>query len=163
MEFKGLAPKRFHMKVRSAKPADMMQVRDLISFYAGKNLMLPRSLNYLYENIRDFKVAVDGELIVGCGSLHVSWKDLGEIKSLAVDPRYVKKGVGKKILDACIKDAGKLGLENVFTLTMEPEFFQKNKFKKIDRQKLPMKIWGECRNCPKYPDCDEVALILTLS
>lgn len=140
-------------------PADMEQVRDLVSFYASKDRMLARSLSYLYENIRDFTVAVDGKLIAGCSSLHVSWKELAEIKSLAVDPRYANKGVGKKLLEKCLAEAKQLGMKTVFTLTMEPDFFRKAGFKKVERNKLPMKIWGECRNCPKYPDCDETAMI----
>jgi amino-acid N-acetyltransferase len=147
------------MEIRKAKLEDMEQVRDLIGFYASKNLMLPRSLSYLYECLRDFTVAVEKKLIVGCCSLHLTWKDLAEIKSLAVDPRFVKKGIGGKLLEASLKEAKQLGLKKVFTLTLEPEFFEKNGFKKVDKESLPMKIWGECSRCTKYPDCDEVPLI----
>jgi amino-acid N-acetyltransferase len=104
----------------------------------------------------------EGELLVGCCALHISWRDLGEVKSLAVDPRHTGKGVGKVLVDACVKEAGKLGLRKVFTLTLETEFFRKLGFKRVSKDKLPMKVWGECVHCSKYPECDEEALVYEL-
>ena len=147
------------MVVGKASLEDVDQMKTLIDFYAGKNLMLSRSLSYLYENVREYWVCREGELVVGCGALHVTWKGLAEVKSLAVDPRFINKGIGKDILSACLKEAKELGLSEVFTLTLEPEFFIKNGFKKIAKEKLPMKIWGECMQCSKYPSCDEEALV----
>ncbi|HHQ45291.1 MAG TPA: N-acetyltransferase [Candidatus Altiarchaeales archaeon] len=148
------------MEYRRAGLSDVEQIYDLVYFYAGKNLMLVRSRSYLYENLRDFFVAVNDSMVVGCGSLHITWNDLAEVKSLAVDPRFVKKGVGAGLLKKCLEDAKSLGVKKVFTLTLEPEFFEKNGFKRVDKNTLPMKIWGECSKCPKYPNCDEIALVL---
>ena len=124
--------------------------------------MLPRSLSYIYENLRDFSVVKDKNIVIGCCALHICWKDLAEIKSLAVDPIHHGKGVGKELVSACIMEARQLGLKSIFTLTLESEFFKKLGFKDISKEKLPMKIWGECMHCNKYPDCDEEALIYEL-
>ena len=147
------------MLIRKAKLEDVDQIKTLVDFYASKDRMLSRSLSYLYEHVREYVVCQEGDLILGCGALHVTWKNLAEVKSLAVDPRFMNKGVGKDILNACLKEAKELGISEVFTLTLETDFFVKYGFKKIPKEKLPMKIWGECMQCNKYPNCDEEALI----
>lgn len=147
------------MLVRKASLDDVDQMKTLVDFYASKNRMLSRSLSYLYEHVREYIVCREGELVLGCCALHVTWKNLAEVKSLAVDPRYMNRGIGKELLNAALKEAKELGISEVFTLTLESDFFLKNGFKKIPKEKLPMKIWGECMQCNKYPDCDEEALI----
>ncbi|MFH1403803.1 MAG: N-acetyltransferase [Candidatus Altiarchaeota archaeon] len=149
--------------ISKASVTDVDQMKTLIDFHASKGLMLPRSMSYLYENIRDYFVFRSGELVIGCCAIHISWKDIAEIKSLAVDPRHVNKGVGKALLQACVEEAKKLGIPVLFTLTMEPEFFKKLGFKTVSKEKLPMKIWGECMHCSKYPECDEEALVFKVS
>ena len=150
------------MNVERASLEDAGQIKTLIDFYAGKNKMLPRSLSEIYEHIRDFFVSRDKKLLVGCCALHVSWSDLVEIRSLAVDPRYANHGIGTAFVTSCIAEAKKLGVKRVFTLTNEPEFFEKQGFVRVPKSELPMKIWGECIHCKKYPDCDEEALVFKL-
>ncbi|MCX6695950.1 MAG: N-acetyltransferase [Candidatus Altiarchaeota archaeon] len=147
------------MVIRKASLGDVDQMKTLIDFYASKSRMLPRSLSYIYEHVREYTVCKEGELVIGCCALHVTWRDLAEVKSLAVDPRYMNKGVGKDLLFAALKEAKEMGINEVFTLTLESEFFLKNGFKKTSKEKLPMKIWGECIQCNKYPNCDEEALV----
>lgn len=145
--------------LRKAGIADIKQIQGLINGFADKDLMLGRSLNELYENLRDFFVYEEKGRIIGCAGLHICWDDLVEIKSLAVESRYQKQGIGRKLVDACIAEAKGLGAGSVFTLTYVPDFFRKIGFKKIEHKKLPHKIWAECINCPKFPDCQETALI----
>lgn len=121
--------------------------------------MLPRSLNETYENLRDFWVAEEKKKIVGCSAIHVSWEDLAEIKSLAVSGSFQRKGLGRALLSACIEEARALGAKRVFALTYCPEFFKKLGFKKIKHTGLPHKIWAECINCAKFPDCEEEAML----
>ncbi|OGX11895.1 MAG: GNAT family N-acetyltransferase, partial [Omnitrophica WOR_2 bacterium GWB2_45_9] len=121
--------------------------------------MLPRSLNILYENLRDFFIYEDKNKIVGCSALHISWDDLAEIKSLAVAKNYQNKGIGRKLAEACILEAKEIGAGRVFVLTYAPDFFKKLGFRQTAHNKLPHKIWAECINCPKFPDCRETALI----
>ena len=148
----------WNMIVRKAEVGDVEVMRAIIEEHSKRDKMLSRSLSYLYENIRDFFVVqLDGK-IVGCVGLHISWADLAEIKSLAVSGDFLGKGVGKKLLDSAVNEARYMKIKNVFTLTLEPGFFKKYGFKQISRDELPMKIWGECIQCPKYPNCDETAL-----
>lgn len=145
--------------IRKAKVGDIKQIQELINYFAGQDLMLPRSLNVLYESLRDFFVCEDKKEIVGCSALHISWDDLAEIKSLAVAKHYQNKGIGRKLAEACIREAKEIGAGRVFVLTYAPEFFKKLGFRQTPHNKLPHKIWAECINCLKFPDCRETALI----
>lgn len=145
--------------IRKAKVGDIKRIQELINYFAGRDLMLPRSLNILYENLRDFFVCEDKNKIVGCSALHISWDDLAEIKSLAVARNYQNKGIGRRLAEACILEAKEIGAGRVFVLTYAPDFFKKLGFRQTAHNKLPHKIWAECINCPKFPDCRETALI----
>lgn len=148
--------------IRKAKIKDIKQIQALINGFARKDLMLPRSLNELYENIRDFWVNEENHKILGCAALHVSWQDLAEVKSLAVAKIKQKKGIGTELVRSCLKEAKELGAKKVFALTYKPKYFQKFGFRRIKHAKLPHKIWAECINCHKFSDCQEIALIKNL-
>jgi amino-acid N-acetyltransferase len=124
--------------------------------------MLPRALSEIYENIRDYFVVRDGDRVIACVALHVSWVDLAEIKSLAVADGFQGEGMGRALVEVCIEEARELGIATVFCLTFKPEFFEKCGFARIDKRELPRKVWGECYTCPKFPDCDEVPLTVSL-
>jgi len=122
--------------------------------------MMPRSLNEIYENIRDFWVFKERGRIFGCCALHVvGWEDMAEVKSLAVEASHQKRRIGSKLLSACLKEAKGLGIKKVFALTYSPQFFSRFNFNEVDKATLPQKIWVECCNCPKFPDCEEIAVI----
>jgi amino-acid N-acetyltransferase len=121
--------------------------------------MLPRSLSELYEFTRSFYVCEIDEDIVGCCALQVSWEDMAEVMSFAVKPEYREQGIGTQLINACLEEAKSLGIRNVFTLTYAVTFFEKQGFEKIDKQLLPHKVWSGCIKCPKFPNCDEVAMM----
>lgn len=147
------------MKTRNATISDVPGIYSLISSHAELERMLFRSHANLYESIQQFKVADDDNgNAVGCSSLQVVWKDLGEIKSLAVDESFAGKGIGRALVKGCLDDARELGLKMVFTLTLEPEFFEKVGFKRINKDSLPMKVWSDCAKCSKQDHCDEIAM-----
>ncbi len=150
------------MKIRKAKISDLKQVHKLINEFAKKEQMLPRSLNELYETVRDFFVCEYNGNIYGVCALHIMWEDLAEIRSLAVDIKYQGRGIGKKLVNRCLKEAKELGIKKIFALTYNTEFFKKMGFKDIDKSSLPQKIWGDCLRCPKFPECDEYAVIINL-
>lgn len=150
------------LKIRKAKIRDIKQIQGLINPFASRDLMLPRSLNELYESMRDFWVAEENNKVIGCAALHISWDDLAEIKSLAVAKNKQKKGVGSLLINACLKEAGEFGAKRVFVLTYRADFFKKFGFKRVKHSSLPHKIWAECINCCKFPDCQEVALLKKL-
>jgi len=131
----------------------------LINYFADKGEMLARPLSEIYENIRDYFVVREGERVIACAALHVNWSDLAEIKSVAVAEDSQRKGIGDHLIEACLKEAKKLGLPTVFCLTYKPAFFERFGFSQVDKMELPRKVWIECYRCPKFPNCDEVALI----
>ena len=145
--------------IRKARIKDIEQIQKLINFFARQDLMLPRSLNELYENLRDFWVAEENAKVVGCCSLHICWDELAEIKSLAVARNKQRKGLGENLVLASLDEAKELGAKRIFVLTYKPEYFRKFGFKRIDYSDLPHKIWAECINCPKFPNCQEIAMV----
>jgi len=146
------------MIIRDAAIQDVERIYTLINSHAEIERMLFMSLTSIYENLQIFKVAeVDGE-VVGCCALKVLWDDLAEIKSLAVDEPQFGKGIGRALVAGCIDNARHLGLHKVFTLTLEPVFFEKIGFVRVPKNTLPMKVWSDCAECPKQDHCDEIAL-----
>jgi len=150
------------VKVDKAKINDVPQMHQLINYFADKEEMLPRALSEIYENIRDFFVLREKDQLIGCVALHVAWADIAEIKSLAVSEDKHDQGLGSSLIQACLDEARELGIPTIFCLTYKPAFFEKHGFVQVDKSQLPRKVWGECYRCPKFPDCDEVALIYKL-
>jgi amino-acid N-acetyltransferase len=150
------------MKVRKAILKDAPKLYTLINEYAKEGILLPRSLNSIYEDIRDFWVCEYQEEIVGCSALHIVWEDLAEIKSLAVRKDHRNNGVGSLLVEKCLEEAEELGIKRVFVLTYATDFFAKFNFREVKKETLPHKVWGECINCVKFPQCDEIAMILEL-
>ncbi|MHB1415563.1 MAG: N-acetyltransferase [Chloroflexota bacterium] len=147
------------LAIRRATIKDVAQVQQLINGLAETGALLPRALSELYEDLRDYYVVADEERVVGCCALHICWEDLAEVRSLAVDGAYQGQQLGRRLVQRCLEEAALLGLATVFTLTRKPEFFERCGFWRVDVAELPRKIWGECFRCPKFPNCDEVALI----
>ena len=110
---------------RAAKFSDVESIHKLLNDYAKAGLMLPRSRNAIYENLRDYIVAVQGSHLVGCGALHFVWDRLAEIRSLAVDPELKCTGIGKNIVALLEKEGMERGVKMFFTLTYQPGFFAK--------------------------------------
>jgi len=148
--------------IEKARIQDVPQMHRLINYFADKGEMLARSLSEIYENIRDFFVVRQGERVIACAALHVSWSDLAEIRSVAVADDSQQQGIGDKLVQACLKEASELGIPTVFCFTYQPAFFKRHRFVDIDKMELPRKVWTDCLRCPKFPDCDEVALICHL-
>lgn len=151
------------MIYRNATFKDVEAIHKLINDYAEKGLMLSRSRNVLYETLRDMILAEtdDGD-IVGIGALHLVWDELAEVRALAVAPAVARKGIGRNIVESLLKEADRLGVKTVFTLTYQSAFFAKLGFQEIPKEQLPHKVWKECINCVKFPNCDEVAMMRTV-
>ena len=134
----------------------------IINLFADRGEMLPRSLSDIYENIRDYFIYREDNSVVACAALHVCWSELAEIKSVAVAEEYQKRGYGNLLIKSCIEEAKELGIPTVFCLTYRPGFFSRFGFTEVDKMELPQKVWSECYRCPKFPNCDEVAMILNI-
>jgi len=148
--------------IRKANIADARVIHQLLLKYAGDGLMLSRSLPEIYESIRDIYVFEEGGQVLGTVWLHICWADLAEVRSLAVAEEAGGKGVGRKLVVACLEEAHQIGMQKVFCLTYQPEFFTKLGFAEIDKSELPHKIWGDCVKCVKFPECDEIAMQIVL-
>jgi amino-acid N-acetyltransferase len=149
--------------LRKATVKDVPTMARMINAFAGQGQMLPKSQHQLFQDVRDFAVAVSGDRIVGCAALHVVWEDLAEVRSLAVAQDWQGQGLGRMIVEALLAEARSLGLPRVFALTYQQGFFERLGFHVVPRESLPHKIWGDCLNCPKFPNCDEVALVIDLA
>jgi len=144
--------------IRKARMTDAKTIHKLLLTYAQQGLMLSRSLADIYEGIRDFYVFEVDSQVVGTVCLHICWSDLAEVRSLAVDAGQGGRGVGRQLVDACLAEARGLGIPRVFALTYKPGFFGKLGFHEIEKSELPHKIWSDCIKCPKFPECDEIAM-----
>ncbi len=149
--------------VRKARLKDAPVIHSLVNDYASKGILLPRSLNSIYEHIRDFWVYEEGGKILGCAALQIVWEDLAEIRSLAVEESRKGEGIGRALVEACLREAEELGVKSVFSLTYAKDFFERLGFRVVDKNVLPHKVWSDCINCVKFPNCDEIAVILELN
>ena len=148
--------------IPKAKISDVKEIQKMVEVYAQKGEMLPRSLSELYDNLRDFFVYEEEGEVAGVCALHISWDDLAEVRSLVVAERHIRKGIGKKLVTACVDEAREFGIKRVFALTYQRAFFEKLGFHEVDKAQLPHKIWGDCIKCSKFPDCDEIAMVKEL-
>ena len=141
--------------------ADVDEIYNLIEGYATQGVMLSRPHNVLYETLREFVVAEDTDKkIVGVGALHLTWNELAEVRSMAVHPDFSRQGIGSAIVKKLLEEGRAVGVKKFFTLTYRPEFFKSLGFELTTKESLPHKIWKECIECPKFPNCDEIALTL---
>jgi amino-acid N-acetyltransferase len=148
--------------LRKARIADVKPIQKLLAHFASKGDMLSRSLSELYEALRDFYVVEENGQLLGTAALHIVWEDLAEVRSVAVAEEAGGMGVGSQVVQACIDEARIYGLKRVFCLTYKPDFFGRFGFRIVDKSELPHKVWGDCIKCAKFPDCDEIAMIMDL-
>lgn len=152
--------------IRKAIIGDVKTIQKLLNDYGQQGLLLPRPLVELYEHLRDFYV-VEGsgpkDPIVGVCALGLCWEDLAEIRSLAIAQEQQRKKLGSQLVKVCLDEASTLGIKRVFTLTYNPEFFSQLGFKEVEKSILPHKIWADCMKCTKFPDCDEIAMVIEVS
>ncbi|GMU39983.1 MAG: acetyltransferase [Chloroflexota bacterium] len=150
------------VRVERATTRDGEGIAALINFWAAQGQMLPRTLGETYENLRDFFVVRQDGRVVGCAALHITWADLAELKSLAVEESTQSRGIGAALVRACVEEGRALGLDRLFALTYRPGFFERLGWQQADVMNLPRKVWNECYRCPKFPGCDEIAMVLDL-
>jgi amino-acid N-acetyltransferase len=147
--------------IRPARLADIRMVEPLINRHAANNLMLPKTPEQLARNFREFVVAVNrDDRVLGCGALRVYNEELAEISSLAVDESAHGRGIGRTIVEALLEEARRLGLRTVFALTLQELFFSRLGFRVVSKDLFPLKVWADCRMCPKLHACDEVAVAI---
>jgi amino-acid N-acetyltransferase len=155
-------PASAEVVIRKARMGDVESIHRMITEWSHQEIMLPRSRAELYESLRDFEVAEADGRVVGCAALVIAWENLAEIRSLGVAPEYQRRGIGRRLVEACLTEARRIGVRRVFALTANAKFFKGQHFHCVPREELPHKIWGDCIKCPKFPDCDEEAAAIDL-
>lgn len=149
-----------HVPIRPARMSDVKEIHSILQHFAKKGMLLGRSISSLYDQLRDF-IVFDQNGILGVCALHICWENLAEIRSLAVTEQHQGKGIGQQLVNSCLDEARSLEIGQVFTLTYQVAFFKKLNFTDIEKNDLPHKIWSDCLQCPKFPDCDEEAMSWT--
>jgi amino-acid N-acetyltransferase len=141
---------------------DIGPILSLINGYAAKGVMLPRTEMEVSEDIRDFSVIVTPGGLMGCGALHFYTPSIGEIRSLAVAEDAKTHGIGRRLIEALVREANNYSLDAVFAFTYVAGFFGKMGFQEVERGELPLKVWKDCVRCPKFQCCDEIAVMRVL-
>lgn len=151
------------LSVRKARMTDVRPIHHLLITCAADGLLLPRSLSQLYGHLRDFYVAegASGDL-VGCAALSIIWENMAEVRSLAVAPDIRRQGCGRMLVEACIAETRELAIRKLFALTYQLPFFTALGFQVVEKDVLPQKVWMDCIHCPRFPDCDESAVLMHL-
>jgi amino-acid N-acetyltransferase len=117
--------------IRRARTSDVPVIKHLVDTYAGR-ILLEKNLVTLYEAVQEFWVAEYEGDVVGCGALHVLWADLGEVRTVAVDPSMTGRG---------------MELQRLFVLTFETEFFGRHGFSEIEGTPVTAEVFEEmCRS-----------------
>jgi amino-acid N-acetyltransferase len=150
------------LTIRKAVIRDADTIQKMVNRLASQGAMLAIALSDIFEHIRDFWVVEKGGEVVGTCALHVIWEDLGEVRSLAVDPGCRELGVGRALVEKCLEEAAELRLLRIFALTYQEEFFLRMGFEVVSKERLPHKVWRDCMKCTKFPNCDETAVMKVL-
>jgi amino-acid N-acetyltransferase len=150
------------LNIRKASVDDVDAILKLVNYYAEKELLLRKSAFKVYTKLQNFYIAETEKKVVGCVSLVVLWEDLAEICSLAVDEHYLRRGIGKKLVNKCIEQAKLLKVTKIIALTYKDKFFEKIGFHFVDKNIFPRKLMWECLECPKLDECDELAYLMNL-
>ncbi len=145
--------------IRKTTPADAQAIADLVNLGEREGQLLPRSIESIRASIDDWIIVLDGDCIVGVGSLLEMGNTLSEVRSLAVAPEYRKHGIGAQIVNALIDLARERKIPTVFALTRAVLFFEKLGFIITDKENFPEKVWRDCSICPVQFACDEVAMV----
>lgn len=151
-----------NLTIRKAVMHDIPEILNLINGYAARGIMLHRTEFELSEAIRDFTVVLNGSQFLGCGALHFYSPTIAEIRSLAVHEHAKTHGVGRRVVEALVKEAQDYELDAVFAFTYVVDFFKRVGFHDVERGVLPLKAWKDCLRCPKFQACDEIAVLRIL-
>ncbi len=148
------------MLFRKAAIQDVAELTNLIN---RDGSILPRSQHYVFENLRDFTVIQDNGRVIGCGSLHILWEDIGEIRSVTfADIELAQHELFRQLIDRLLDEGRRLGVKRVLALTYDPEPYLRHGFKQVERAQVQRLVWNECINCVHFPDCTETPVIFDL-
>jgi amino-acid N-acetyltransferase len=149
--------------IRKARIHEVPEIRRFLAEFSQDGGILPRTLADLYGQLRDYYVyRQDQGPLLGIAALHICWAGLGEIRSVAVAMAHQRQGIASRLVETCLAEARAIGLSEIFLLTLVPDFFQRFGFRIVSREDLLPIVWADCVNCVKFPDCDEIPMVLNL-
>ena len=148
--------------VRRPGITDTENIFRLLDYYSKMGNLLPRSRTEIESNLGNFWIIGSPDSVLACGSLETFSDELGEIRSLMVDPESARTGLGGKIVEQIIRESRERRLGRLMALTYVPDFFHGFGFHTVSKDVFPEKVWGICVNCYKYHNCDEIAVLLEL-
>ena len=148
--------------IREALPTDVDEMHTLLEGFARQGLLLPRAVEEVYRNFREFVVAEHDGRIVGCAGLRLYTHELGEVVALAVSDESHGRGVGRRMVDTLLAQAKSLGLKQVIALTLQPGFFAKLGFEEVNVADYPHKVQADCSRCARRATCNEIAFAYDL-
>ena len=143
--------------LRDALPGDVEEMHSLLEVFAREGLLLPRAVEEVYRNFREFVVAEHDGRIVGCAGLRLYTAELGEIVALGVSAESHGRGIGRLVVESLLAQAKTLGLKQVIALTLQPGFFAKLGFRQVDVADYPHKVMADCSRCARRATCNEIA------
>lgn len=142
---------------------DISAMQKIVQPYVNDGIILHRSTDEIANTIRSYTLAKTQKQIVGFAALHIYSPNLAEVRMLTVDSKFHGKNIGTMLVKELIEEAKKLQLKKILTLTYEARFFQKLGFKVVEKRQIPEhKVWEDCIKCKKFPECNEIALIIEL-
>jgi amino-acid N-acetyltransferase len=147
------------IRTRKAILPDAMAIHALIEEYATTGVLLPRTMGEICENVRDFTVVEQKGQVIGCGALHLYGPHLAEVRSIAIARNAQKQGAGNRLVAALLKEARQHHVAQVCLFTRSAEYFGRIGFVEVPHAVLPDKIFKDCRNCPMFTRCDEIAMV----
>ena len=130
-------------EIRPARTSDIKGIRALIDTFALQRRLLNKETVTLYESVQEFTVAIEDGKVVGCGALHILWEDLAEVRTVAVAEHLHGTGVGHRILEAIVERARTIGVDRIFCLTFETEFFGRHGFVEIEGTPVAPDVYSE--------------------
>lgn len=132
------------VNLRAARTSDVPAIRALVEPLAARAILVKKDAVAYYASLQQFVVALtEHEQVIGCGALHVLWDDLAEVRTLAVHPTHLGRGVGGRLLESLIEQASGLGVQRVFCLTFEVAFFARHGFEVIKGAPVEPEVYAE--------------------
>ena len=153
------------MEVNFFKPdvSHILKMQELVKEEVDNGTILLRTEDEMANTIRSYTVVEVNKVIAGFTALHIHSSRLSEVRSLVVSKNFRGLKLGKRLVEACIDEAKKLGLKQILSLTYEKGFFESLGFYEIEKEKIPEhKIWADCIRCKHFPICDEIAMVYDL-
>lgn len=138
-------PADTQITLRPARTRDVPAIRALVEPLAQERVLLQKEAVAYYEAIQEFMVAEDAAgALAGFGALHVMWQDIAEVRTLAVSDAHRGAGVGALLLEGLLDRARAVGVERVFCLTFEVEFFRRHGFAVMaDQSAVDPQVYAE--------------------